>query len=140
MTTQKKAERENRKKLVKQQAKFADKLKKAENFYEQLLWEHLRACQMGVNFRAQVALHPTKYVADFYCSVLRLDIEVDGSIHALPEKREKDKRRDERLEAMGIRVIRIPTPALKEKRLPHSLAQIRKLIEERQADLGGVVA
>ena len=139
MTTEKKAEREREKRLVKQREKWAEKLKREQNHYEQVLWQKLRGCQMGVNFRQQVALLPTKYVADFYCGLLKLDIEVDGGIHDRPEIREKDRRRDERLEELGIQVFRISTTGLRKQSLARTLYRIRDVIEQRTEELGGVI-
>lgn len=139
MTTEKKALRENNKKRSKERQAFIEKLKKQKNHYEQVLWEKLRGCQMGVNFRYQQPLDPTKYVADFYCPLLRLDIEVDGGIHETPEKRARDRIRDERLEELGIRVFRVTTRALYGKAITRTLYRIREVVEERTRELGGVI-
>lgn len=139
MMTQKKIERENSKKRTKDRQAFAEKLKKQKNFYEQVLWEKLRGCQMGVNFRYQEPLEPTKYVADFYCSLLKLDIEVDGGIHETPEKKARDQQRDARLEELGIQVFRVTTKALQAQKITKTLYRIRTVIEERTVELGGVI-
>ena len=44
------------------------------------------------------------YIVDFYCSELRLVIEIDGDSHA--ENREYDKARTEALSQLGLRVLR----------------------------------
>jgi len=44
------------------------------------------------------------YIVDFYCSKLRLVIEIDGDSHA--ENREYDKARTEVLSQYGLRVLR----------------------------------
>lgn len=50
---------------------------------ETLLWGHLKGNQLGFKFRRQ---HPNSiYIADFYCHHHKLIIEIDGSIHLLPE-------------------------------------------------------
>lgn len=139
MTTQKKAVREANKKRAKAIDSFADKLKREHNFYEQILWDKLRGCQMGPNFRHQEVIGDTKYVADFYCSLLRLNIEVDGGIHTTPERQAKDQRRDAALEAIGVRVLRIATKALHTKNITRTLYHIRNVIEERTLELGGTV-
>lgn len=139
MTTQKKAEREKNKKRSKAQEAWVEKIKKQKNFYEQVLWEKLRGCQMGVNFRYQQMLSPTKYVADFYCAQLRLNIEVDGGIHTTPEKRARDQQRDARLEEMGVQVFRVTTKALQAQKITKTLYRIREVIQERTVELGGEI-
>lgn len=139
MTTEKKAERDAKKRIAAQQKQWADKCKKQRNDSEAVLWEHLRACQLGVNFRHQVALGDTKYVADFYCGMLRLNIEVDGGIHNTPERIQKDARRDAKLTAMGIKIVRIPAYRVKAHKMTRTIAYIRRVIEERQIELGGVM-
>lgn len=139
MTTEKKANREVEKRRLARREEFAKKLKKIQNKYEQVLWEKLKACQMGVNFRFQVPLADTPYVADFYCSQLKLNIEVDGGIHQTEERKVKDQRRDARLEALGIQVLRIPVRALHSARMMKTLYHIRNAIESRTIEMGGVV-
>ena len=66
---------------------------------EKKLWEVLQKKKLnGLRFRRQ---HPIgRYIADFYCHEKRLIVEVDGSIHQLPERMEYDKVRDELLTEM----------------------------------------
>ena len=69
---------------------------------EKLLWEYLRANQLGVKFRRQ---HPLgDYIADFVCLVKRLVIELDGKCHE--ENTEHDKFRDNELLKLGYITIR----------------------------------
>jgi very-short-patch-repair endonuclease len=70
---------------------------------EQLLWNRLRNRRLdGLAFRRQKALGD--FVADFYCSEARLVIEIDGPIH--DDSQARDAARTERLEAMGLTVLR----------------------------------
>ena len=46
------------------------------------------------------------YIADFYCHSALLVIELDGSQHYMAEGADKDRKRTEVLEEMGIEVIR----------------------------------
>ena len=48
------------------------------------------------------------YIVDFYCAKANLVIELDGSQHGLEKETEKDKKRTEYLESLGLRVVRIP--------------------------------
>jgi cyclase len=71
---------------------------------EMFLWGHLKGNQLGVKFRRQ---HPLGiYIADFYCHQHKLIIEVDGSIHNLPEIASYDLERQLNIENDGIKVLR----------------------------------
>ena len=50
------------------------------------------------------------YILDFYCSTLRLGIEVDGGIH--DERKRYDRQRDTHLAQWGIRVLRVRNAAV----------------------------
>ena len=72
---------------------------------ENALWQFLRDNQLdGIKFRRQRIID--KYIADFICLENKLVIEVDGSIHQLPENLENDQQRTERLNELGFEVIR----------------------------------
>jgi very-short-patch-repair endonuclease len=70
---------------------------------ETRLWQKLRGAQIdGASFRRQ---HPAgNYILDFYCSTLRLAIELDGGQHAMAV--ERDRLRDEWLSQHGVTVVR----------------------------------
>jgi cyclase len=71
---------------------------------EILLWGYLNCKQLGVKFRRQ---HPiSNYIADFYCHKHQLIIELDGSIHLIPEVLANDIERQKNLESSGIKVLR----------------------------------
>ena len=71
---------------------------------EAALWMYLKSGQLGVKFRRQ---HPLKvYIADFYCHQFKLIIEVDGSIHQLPEVAANDIEREQYLKEQGFKVVR----------------------------------
>jgi len=59
---------------------------------EKMLWERLNSVE--------------GYVVDFYCPVKRLAIEIEGSIHNLPNSRKYDAYRRRYLEAYGIHLLR----------------------------------
>jgi very-short-patch-repair endonuclease len=85
--------------------KLARELRKTETEAEKKLWSHLNKNQLlGLQFRRQ---HPiSRFVADFYCPKLKLIIEVDGSIHDIPEYQAHDIGRSEVLSDFGITIIR----------------------------------
>lgn len=71
---------------------------------EMLLWGYLKTKPFGFKFRRQ---HPLgNYIADFFCYKLKLIIAVDGSVHEKEEVKKNDERRQEIIEAEGIRVVR----------------------------------
>jgi very-short-patch-repair endonuclease len=72
---------------------------------------------LGLKFRRQ---HPVAgFVLDFYCAELRLAIELDGCVHDDPQQRARDAERTRRLEALRIRVVRIPNSRVSEAKLRH---------------------
>ncbi|MBC8052560.1 MAG: imidazole glycerol phosphate synthase subunit HisF [Sphingobacteriaceae bacterium] len=82
----------------------AERLRNNMTSAETLLWGYLKGNQLGVRFRRQ---HPiSNYIADFYCHKHKLIIELDGSIHLLPEVYKNDIERQHHLETLGIRVLR----------------------------------
>jgi very-short-patch-repair endonuclease len=71
---------------------------------EMRLWQKLRNRQLGADFRRQ---HPAgSFVLDFYCSALRLVIELDGGQHNEPRNAVRDKARDQWLFERGATVLR----------------------------------
>lgn len=91
---------------------------------EKILWEALRGKKLdGIKFRRQ---QPVGYfVVDFYNSVNRLVVEVDGPIHEF--QKEVDKARQEILEELGLVVLRVNSEVI-EKNLPVALDMIRKTV------------
>ena len=72
---------------------------------EKILWQKLRNRQInGFKFFRQYSIG--KYIADFYCSELRLVIELDGSQHYEENVFEYDKIREEFMKSLDIKTIR----------------------------------
>ena len=72
---------------------------------EKILWQKLRNRQInGFKFFRQYSIG--KYIADFYCSELRLVIELDGSHHYEENVFEYDKIREEFMKSLDIITIR----------------------------------
>jgi very-short-patch-repair endonuclease len=72
---------------------------------ERRLWWVLRRKQLsGFRFRRQATIGP--YIADFFCPLAKLVIEVDGVPHVDEERMYRDQARTRWLEAHGYRVIR----------------------------------
>ncbi len=72
---------------------------------ERALWQTLKQSQLeGRKFRRQHSIG--RYVLDFYCPEERLGVELDGSVHEDPLRRQYDATRQAELEALGVRVLR----------------------------------
>jgi very-short-patch-repair endonuclease len=84
---------------------LAKELRKNMTFAEVLLWNELKAKQLlGFDFHRQKPLD--QFIVDFYCKELRLAIEVDGLTHQWEEVQVNDKKRQERLERLGVHFLR----------------------------------
>ena len=72
---------------------------------EILLWSKLKGKQLlGLKFRRQYGVD--SYVVDFYCTEIKLAIEVDGDVHGYNSRVLYDKQRQKNIEALGIKVLR----------------------------------
>jgi len=72
---------------------------------EKKLWSALRRSQiMGLKFTRQYSIG--RFIADFYCSALRLVIELDGSQHLLEQNVIYDFERTKFLNSKNITVMR----------------------------------
>ena len=73
---------------------------------ETILWKRLRNYNLeGFKFKRQHRLG--NYIVDFYCSELRLVIELDGAIHNNVEERIYDASRENDLRARGLRILHV---------------------------------
>jgi adenine-specific DNA-methyltransferase len=113
---------EIRRKMV----EIAREFRKEPTKSEAILLEALRGKKLdGIKFRRQ---QPVGYfVIDFYNSVYRLVVEVDGPIH--DNQVEADRARQDILEILGLNVLRVKSETV-EKNLPRALNEIRAKIEE----------
>jgi len=87
-------------KNLKKRARY---LRKNSTLAEVLLWNQLKGRKLlGYQFMRQKPI--LKYIVDFYCSKLKLIIEVDGESHVYKFK--KDLTRQKKLEAIGLSFLR----------------------------------
>ena len=108
---------------------IARELRKNPTVAEDKLWQAIRKRQLDERkFRRQVAIGA--FVVDFYCSSERLAVEVDGPIHE--NQREADQIRQELIESLGIRFVRL-TNAEVEHNLEASLNAIRQMFTDEPA-------
>lgn len=83
--------------------KRARELRKNLTPAERRLWKYISRKQIhGFDFDRQKPIDA--YIVDFYCNELKLVIEIDGQSHDF--KAEYDLKRQQRLESLGITVIR----------------------------------
>lgn len=100
----------------------ARNLRKAYNLSEVLFWKQVRNNEFhSIDFDRQRIIG--NYIVDFYAKSLGLIIEIDGSSHDF--KIEYDKRRDEFLGSLDLKIIRIA-----DSRIKNDLVNVMKELEE----------
>jgi very-short-patch-repair endonuclease len=90
------------------------------------LWREIKGKKLGYRFSRQIPID--QYIVDFYSKDLNLAIEIDGSIHFAEGAQEKDAQRQERLESLGIKLIRFSDRDTKNN-LSWVIEEIKKEIE-----------
>jgi len=94
---------------------------------EVLLWDQLKRKQvLGYQFMRQKPIG--KYIVDFYCSKLKLIIEIDGSSHI---DLDKDLVRQNELELKGFHFLRFKDIDVK-KNMNSVVEFIKSYINERE--------
>lgn len=84
---------------------MAKELRRSSTDAERILWSLLRRKQLAhVRFRRQQTIGP--YIVDFYCSLAKLVIELDGSQHSEEKAIAYDEARTKWLKENGYRVLR----------------------------------
>ena len=72
---------------------------------EATLWNELKSGKLADRkFRRQHSI--ANYIVDFYCPAEKLIVELDGEVHNDAMQSVRDFERDERLKALGNRIIR----------------------------------
>ena len=85
--------------------RLARNLRERETWGERLMWSWLRDKRFSeYKFRRQYPVGP--HFLDFFCIEAKLNIELDGSQHGLPENQKADAERDAFLAAEGIKTLR----------------------------------
>ena len=91
-----------------QKSRQAKRLRSEMTSAEAKLWALLRNRGFaGFKFRHQTPVAGA--VADFFCSDLKLVVELDGGVHRLRE--DEDTARDQRLAEAGVTVLRVGNEA-----------------------------
>ncbi|NDV95183.1 DUF559 domain-containing protein [Dysgonomonas sp. 521] len=84
---------------------FRRKLRKTMTPAEVALWMMIKNKQLaGERFLRQYSID--SFIIDFYCPKYKLGIELDGEVHNSEEQLQYDIRRTERLNRLGIKIIR----------------------------------
>lgn len=119
----------NKQKLLKYSRDLRSDMTKSEI----ILWNHLRRKQiLNLRFNRQKPI--SKYILDFYCSKIKLAIEIDGSQHFEDNGLEYDSIRDNTLLQSGIRVLRFTNIDIF-KNLNLVLEEVYRVCEERLQEL-----
>ena len=105
---------------------IARRLRKDQTVAEKIMWNELRNKKfLNLKFRRQ---HLIKgYIVDFYCSEVKLVVEVDGLIHL--KQVEEDKERQENIEKAGLKVIRFKNEEV-ENNLEEALIKLKTFIKK----------
>ena len=112
---------------------LARELRKNSTKSEKILWEYLRKRRFeGLRFLRQYPIiHEERdrelffYIADFYCSEVKMVLEIDGKIHDY--QKESDFNRDFVMRRMGLKVLRIKNEEL--YNIDAVLNKIRAVVE-----------
>ena len=95
---------------------------------EVILWKHLQRKQLyDYDFDRQRPID--EYIVDFFCKELMLAIEIDGVTHDNAPAQERDRARQQRLEALGVRVLRFRDEEVVQN-LEGVLGAIQQWVEE----------
>ncbi|MCH8068502.1 MAG: endonuclease domain-containing protein [Candidatus Marinimicrobia bacterium] len=107
---------------------LARNLRNKSTLSEVILWNHLKGRQMwGYQFMRQKPIGD--YIVDFFCSKLRMVIEIDGGSHH--NKEIVDKIRQRKLESWNLTVLRFDDLDVK-KNLEGVLTAIENWILENE--------
>ena len=97
---------------------------------EIILWSKLKNGQLGgLKFRRQASIK--SYIVDFYCPSKRLAVELDGDVHGYAARIASDRRRQEEIQKLGVRVLRFANSEVKEN-LEGVLMEILRVANDDQ--------
>lgn len=99
----------------------ARKLRQSGNLAEALLWRELRGRRI-LNYQFSRQKPIGNYIVDFYCSKLKLVIEIDGMSHDW--KLDYDTLRTQYIENLGIKILRF-----KDSEVRKNISNIVSIIE-----------
>lgn len=111
--------------------RYARRMRKEPTPWEQVLWNYLKASQLGVKFRRQQPLGA--YIVDFMCAQARLIVELDGRQHT---DSLVDAKRDAFMKRAGYRVLRFWNNEVNDN-LEGVLSQILAWVENPPHEFAG---
>ena len=94
---------------------------------EVLLWNELKARRLR-NYQFMRQKPIGNFIVDFYCSKLKLAIEIDGESHDYEDTVERDQRKDKYLKEIGLIILRFDDLDVK-KNIEYVLDTIEDWIE-----------
>ena len=106
---------------------YARSMRKNMTVEEGLLWHKFLKLYKPKITRQKIMEY---YILDFYCSAVKLAIEIDGSQHYDPVGMENDKSRSEHLGRLGIEVMRFTNTDVK-RHFYEVCSQIDNRIKEK---------
>ncbi len=95
---------------------------------EEILWQKLRKCQLGVKIRRQQIIEG--FIVDFFCESAKLVIEVDGDVHDNEEQKIIDLHRRHVFEERGLQEIRFTNEQVRFS-INSVLDEIRNIVLQR---------
>lgn len=103
---------------------------------EKLLWRRLRARKLWIKFLRQHPIHVLTedswharcVIVDFYCHDHKLIIELDGSVHDIPEVLELDIHKEKLLKNQGFQILRF-----KNSDIHQNIDNVLNIIQEKYA-------
>src|SRR3989338_5569713 len=102
---------------------FSRQLRNSITFGEVLLWKEIKTRKLGFQSTRQKPIG--RFIVDFYCSPLKLAIEIDGSSH--DTKFGEDVERQQEIEKLGITFLRFTEQEIR-KNLEAVVHEIRESI------------
>ncbi|MDQ3020079.1 MAG: DUF559 domain-containing protein [Bacteroidota bacterium] len=99
---------------------------------EVLLWNQIKGRKIR-NYQFMRQKPIGNYIVDFYCSKLKLVIEIDGDSHI--DKEEKDEYRQNKIESLEILFLRFSDLDVK-KNMNGVILELLNKIDEIEKDLG----
>ncbi len=111
---------EKRSTLLQQRARF---MQAEPTPSEAALWRELSGSKLGIRFIRQAVI--SRFIVDFLAPAARLVVEVDGGYHS--RRVAADARRDELLQRLGFRVLRIPA-SLVAAQLEEAVSLVRRAL------------
>jgi leucyl-tRNA synthetase len=110
---------------------FAQEARECPTVAEAFMWEALKGRRLDVKVRQQNPIFG--FIADFWIPSASLAIEIDGGYHNDPIQRDLDQRRDSKLAARGVSVLRFTSNQVLKNR-SSVLATIASHIAASRAD------